>query len=136
MPTTAMTLFYDGYCPLCLIEIKKLMSLDKQQQISFVDIHSNQFIQQYSELDQKNLDARIHAYLANGQLINGLDVTYLAWKLVGKGWVYAPLRWPVISWFADHVYTFFAIHRHRISYLLTGKKRCVPCETNQGGADV
>lgn len=128
MNSDSLTIFYDGYCPLCMAEMNKLISLDKQQKITFVDIQDDTFHSQYPHLDWQTLNARIHGYLSNGQLISGLDVTYLAWKLVGKGWVYAPLRWPLTRWFADLVYIFFAKHRYRISYFLTGKKRCVPCE--------
>jgi predicted DCC family thiol-disulfide oxidoreductase YuxK len=136
MQNSPLTIFYDGYCPLCSIEMNKLKQLDKQQNISFVDIQEPSFSTQYPHLDWQALDARIHGYLADGSLITGLDVTYLAWKLVGKGWVYAPLRWPVISWFADIAYNIFAKHRHRISSFLTGKKRCKPCEIKGGKIDV
>lgn len=129
MQNPPLTIFYDGYCPLCLIEMNKLKELDKPQNIMFVDIQTAAFSELYPHLDWQALNARIHGYLADGSLISGLDVTYLAWKLVGKGWVYAPLRWPVISWFADIAYNIFAKHRYCISYLLTGKKRCAPCET-------
>lgn len=122
-----LTLFYDGFCPLCLAEMRKLKSLDKKNNLTFIDIQHPDFSTDYPELDWKALDARIHGQLDNGQMVTGLDVTYLAWKLVGKGWVYAPLRWPVFRWFADKFYVFFAKHRYRISYLLTGKKRCTQC---------
>ncbi|MFQ3189936.1 MAG: putative DCC family thiol-disulfide oxidoreductase YuxK [Paraglaciecola sp.] len=131
-----LTIFYDGYCPLCSIEMNKLKHLDKQQNIKFVDIQEPSFFVDYPDLDWQTLDDRIHGYLADGSMISGLDVTYLAWKLVGKGWVYAPLRWPVIRWFADIAYNIFAKYRHRISYLLTGKKRCTPCENKGGKVDV
>lgn len=129
MQNSPLTIFYDGYCPLCLVEMDKLKQLDTQQNITFVDIQAPSFLAHYPQLDWQALNARIHGYLADGSLISGLDVTYLAWKLVGKGWVYAPLRWPIIRWFADIAYNVFAKHRYRISYLLTGKKRCIPCET-------
>lgn len=131
-----LTIFYDGYCPLCLMEMNKLKQLDKDHQITFVDIQQATFALSYPQLDWQALNARIHGYLPDGTLVSGLDVTYLAWKLVGKGWVYAPLRWPVISWFADRAYNIFATHRYRISYLLTGKKRCVPCEIQGEKPDV
>jgi predicted DCC family thiol-disulfide oxidoreductase YuxK len=38
------------------------------------------------------------------------------------------LRWPIISWFADRAYNFFARHRYTISYLLTGQKRGKQCD--------
>lgn len=128
MQDKSLIVFYDGFCPLCLAEMSKLKKFDKHKVIDFVDIQGESFRIEYPELEWRALNARIHGYLANGTLISGLDVTYLAWKLVGKGWVYAPLRWPVIKWFADKAYNGFAKHRYSISFLLTGKKRCLPCE--------
>lgn len=136
MQSDSLTIFYDGYCPLCLLEMNKLKELDVNNRIVFEDIQQPSFSVEYPDLDWSSLNARIHGYLADGSLISGLDVTYMAWKLVGKGWVYAPLRWPVISWFADIAYNIFAKHRYRISYLLTGKKRCVPCEKIASKQDV
>lgn len=127
----ALTIFYDGYCPLCMLEMRKLKSLDVDQAISFINIQHPSFAQQYPHLDWQKLNARIHVQLENGQLVDGLDATYLAWKSVGRGWVYAPLCWPVIRWFADHLYRFFARYRYQISYLLTGKKRCSQCSPGE-----
>lgn len=121
------TIFYDGYCPLCMIEMNKLASLDKANKIRFMDIQKPEFSQQFPHLDWQALNNRIHVMLENGSLVSGLDATHLVWKQVGKGWVYAPLRWPLIRWFADRLYNLFARHRYRISYLLTGKQRCAAC---------
>ena len=118
------TIFYDGDCPLCMAEMKHLMKRNTQQRLHFVDINHPSFVVSYPGLDRQALDARIHGRWSDGRTLTGLDVTYTAWKLVGKGWLYAPLRWPVIRWFADHAYIFFARHRHQISRLLTGKSRC------------
>lgn len=129
-----LIIFYDGYCPLCLAEMKKLRQLDDKQQLGFVDIQQAEFEKNYPQLDWQTLNARIHALLPDGNLISGLDATYLAWKLVGKGWVYAPTRWPVIRWFADKAYLLFARHRYTLSFWLTGKRRldakpyCSSCE--------
>ena len=82
------------------------------------------FPERYPDLNLDDLNARIHGQLEDGTMITGLDVTHKAWSLVGVGWLYAPLRWPVIRWFADRFYIFFAKHRYRISYWLTGKERC------------
>lgn len=125
---TALTLFYDGHCPLCAIEMRHLKKYDSDNRIAFVDIMSADFLRDYPELDWQALNDRIHARLPDGTMIVGLDVTHKAWSLVGKGWLYAPLRWPVIRYFADKFYLVFAKHRYRISYWLTGKKRCAQCE--------
>jgi predicted DCC family thiol-disulfide oxidoreductase YuxK len=34
----------------------------------------------------------LHALDNEGNLLLGLDAAYRAWQLVGKGWLYAPLR--------------------------------------------
>lgn len=125
-----LTLFYDGFCPLCVAEMNKLRKYDVDQNLIFEDIQSQDFSARYPELDWSSLNARIHGQLEDGRLISGLDVTYLAWKAVGKGWVYAPLRWPVIRWLADAIYLLFARYRYSISFILTGKKRCRVCENS------
>lgn len=139
--TTQLIVFYDGHCPLCLAEMNRLKQLDRQQKLDFVDIQTPSFTQNYPQLNWSALNARIHAQLPNGRLISGLDVTYLAWQLVGKGWVYAPTRWPVIRWFADYAYVIFARHRYTLSFWLTGKRRtqipnkCTSCQPDKGSAN-
>ena len=129
-----MIIFYDGYCPLCMAEMNHLRKRDKHQRLKLVDIQDPDFSVQYPTLDWHALNARIHALRDDGTLMTGLDVTHEAWKAVGMGWVYAPLRWPVIRIFADMFYNVFAKHRYTISFLLTGKKRtcerCIPGEPN------
>ena len=78
MQNSSLTIFFDGYCPLCSIEMNKLKQLDKQKKIKFVDIQEASFFVDYPHLDWQTLDARIHGYLADGSMISGLDVTYLA----------------------------------------------------------
>ena len=126
-----LTILYDGHCPLCLVEMTKLKSLDTKQNLAFVDIHQANFSQVYPDLDWHTLNASIHGIKESGDIISGLDALHLAWGLVGKGWVYAPLRWPIIRWFADRLYMLFARHRYAISYLLTGQKRCQQCEAGK-----
>ena len=82
------------------------------------------FATQYPTLDWQALNDRIHGITQDGEILIGLDATHRAWSEVGKGWVYAPLRWPIIRYFADKAYLIFAKNRYKISYWLTGKKRC------------
>lgn len=120
----AFTIFYDGLCPLCEIEMAHLKKRNTEGQLNFVDITEPEFGENYPNLDWHALDARIHGMTEDGSMLIGLDVTHKAWSLVGHTWLYAPLRWPVIRFFADKAYLFFAKHRNTISYWLTGKKRC------------
>lgn len=120
---TKLTIFYDGTCPLCAKEMKALANHDTHQHIRTVDIHSDEF-SSYPQIDADKANTILHALDNNGQLYLGLDVTYRAWQLVGRGWLYAPLRWPLIKPVADRLYLRFANNRYRISYWLTGKSRC------------
>lgn len=123
----AFTIFYDGQCPLCAIEMKHLQKKNTQGKLAFVDIMSEDFSTQYPSLDWHALNERIHGMTQDGTMLIGLDATHRAWSEVGRGWLYAPLRWPGIRFFADKLYLVFAKNRYKVSYWLTGKKRC---ETN------
>jgi len=120
---TKLTIFYDGFCPLCVKEMEKLKSYDHHNVILIIDIHTSAF-KQYPEINANEASTILHGIDAQNQLILGLDVTYQAWHLVGKGWVYAPLRWAVFKPLADKAYLHFARNRYRWSKLLTGKSRC------------
>ncbi len=118
-----MIIFYDGHCPLCRKEMMHLKRYDKSHVIQFEDIQQDDFSQRFNELDWHELNNRIHVQQSDGSLLTGLDATHAAWKAVGKGWLYAPLRWPLIRPVANTAYTQFARHRYKISYWLTGKQR-------------
>lgn len=130
------TVYYDGACPLCSIEIDHLKKHDKDNKLGFVDISQPAFINDNPQLDFEAMNARIHGQTKDGQWLVGLDVTHRAWSLVGKTWLYAPLRWPVVRIFADKFYLWFAKHRHTIASFLTRKKhrnemrqsQDIPCE--------
>ncbi|MGF1832354.1 thiol-disulfide oxidoreductase DCC family protein [Photobacterium sanguinicancri] len=120
---TKLTVFYDGTCPLCSKEMAALAARDKQHFIQTVDIYSDAF-SAYPQIDANAANTVLHALDDKGQLLLGLDVTHRAWQIVGRGWLYAPLRWPLIKPLADRFYLYFAKNRYRFSYWFTGKSRC------------
>ncbi|MGP8308639.1 thiol-disulfide oxidoreductase DCC family protein [Vibrio sp. YIC-376] len=120
---TKLTIFFDGTCPLCAKEMRALKQQDTHQHIRTVDIYSDDFLH-YPQIDAAHANTILHAIDDNGTLLLGLDVTYRAWQLVGRGWLYAPLRWSLIKPVADWLYLRFANNRYRISYWLTGRSRC------------
>ena len=125
---TELTIFYDGGCPLCAMEMRHLSRYDGEQKIALQDIHAKGFAQRFPHIDPVRADQILHAQLASGEMIYGLDVTYTAWMLVGKRHWVAALRWPVVKQVSHCMYLFFAKHRTRISRLLTGSDRCEVCE--------
>ncbi|OHY94525.1 redox protein [Vibrio rotiferianus] len=120
---TKLTVFYDGTCPLCAKEMNALKQRDTKQQIKTVDIYSDAFAD-YPQIDPDQANTILHALNEKDELLLGLDVTHRAWQLVGRGWLYAPLRWRIIKPVADWLYLKFASNRYRVSYLLTGRSRC------------
>lgn len=120
---TKLTIFYDGTCPLCTKEMHALKQRDVKQAIKIVDIYSDDF-SDYPQIDAQKANTILHALNDNNELILGLDVTHRAWQLVGRGWLYAPLRWPLLKPIADWLYLRFANNRYRVSYWLTGSSRC------------
>ncbi len=122
-----LTIFYDGTCPLCAKEMRSLKEHDAKGLLKTVDIYSDEF-SHFPEINPDEANRILHAIDSKGQLILGLDAAHKAWTLVGKGKLYAPLRWRLVKPVADTFYLFFAKHRYRISYLLTGKSRCKSCQ--------
>ncbi|MGY5747166.1 thiol-disulfide oxidoreductase DCC family protein [Vibrio antiquarius] len=120
---TKLTIFYDGTCQLCAKEMHALKRRDVKQAIKIVDIYSDDF-SDYPQIDAQKANTILHALNDNNELILGLDVTHRAWQLVGRGWLYAPLRWPLLKPIADWLYLRFANNRYRVSYWLTGNSRC------------
>ena len=125
-----MIIFYDGHCPLCRKEMDHLRRYNTDGVLRFEDIQQDDFEHRYPQLDWDALNNRIHVQRPDGTVVTGLDATHAAWQAVGKGWLYAPLRWPLIRHVADYAYSLFARHRYSISYWLTGQKRGCGCADN------
>lgn len=122
-----LTVFYDGFCPLCVAEMSRLRKLDNKGVIRLVDVQQQEQMANFSEINKESALNILHGIDDNGRILKGLDVTCLAWHLVGRGWLVAPLRWPLVKGIADRVYLWFAPNRYRISGLLTGRQRCTQC---------
>lgn len=129
--STKLTLFYDGGCPLCVKEMKHLKAKDKLQNLKFENIWAVDFAERYPHIDVAEANRILHGQKANGEMIYGLDVTHAAWSAVGRGWITAMLRWPIVKWFADKGYLFFARNRNGISKLITGQERCLQCSLDE-----
>jgi len=113
--TPELRIYFDGLCPLCMAEIRHMRRLDLRGALDLQDINALDFQTRFPHIDKGAADRVLHGELPDGSLILGLDVTCLAWKLVGKGHWFSFLRWPLIRPVADCAYRFFARHRHRIS---------------------
>ena len=111
-----LTFLYDGGCPLCRRETDFLKGRDKFGEIRFVDISSDDYDpRNFQNISFEKAMSNLHGILHNGNLIKGLDVLAYAYKLVGLGWVYFPIKIPIISDLLKTFYSFWAKYRLKIT---------------------
>lgn len=126
--TPELTIFIDGGCPLCVLEMRHLKNKDVHNKIAIIDILDDSFTSRFPHINAEQAMTVLQAQLADGSGLSGLDVTHKAWSLVGQGWRTGFLRWPFIRPVADRFYYYFANNRNFISKVLTGKSRINDCQ--------
>ena len=129
---SVLTVFFDSQCPICSREIDYLASRDTGSCMNFVDLHSKTFAEKYPQVDFDDANRILYGIRRNGDVIRGLDVTIEAWRLIGKGWLVAPLNWPFIRPLAEGAYRWFARHRLKIAELMGGRRSCRACSIREG----
>ena len=121
-----ITFLHDGECPLCAREVAMLRRLDRGRgRLAFDDIAAPAFDASRYGRSQAELMARIHGLLADGTVIEGVEVFRRAYAAVGLGWLVAPTRWPLLRPLSDAAYRWFARNRLR----LTGRNEA--CATDR-----
>lgn len=123
-----LTIYYDGNCPLCSLEMKKLKLCDNNQRIILVDLQQDDFNTRFPHIDVTRALQILHGEY-QGKLLLALDVTHRAWTLVGRGVLVAPLQFPIIKQVAHVSYLLLAKYRYPISNFLyqhfgIGTKTC------------
>lgn len=126
MTSPEFTILIDGDCPLCRHEANLMRRLDKGRgNLELVDIAEPGFDASRYGTTYDTVMGHIHGVLPDGTLVTGMEVFRRAYAAVGFGWVLGWTRLPLIRWFADRVYSFFA--RYRLA--LTGRKNA--CDTGR-----
>jgi predicted DCC family thiol-disulfide oxidoreductase YuxK len=103
-------LLYDGECPLCVREVNFLQKRDRGRGlVSFVDIAEDDYDPtENGDVDFATAMGRIHAVLADGSVIQNVEVFRRVYEILGIGWIYAATKWPIIGPFVDHLYGIWA----------------------------
>ena len=111
-----LTFLYDGGCPLCRRETDFLKGRDKFGNIKFVDISSKDYDpKNYQNISFEEAMSNLHGILKNGNIIKGLDVLAYSYQIIGLGWVYFPVKVPIISYLLKIIYSFWAKYRLQIT---------------------
>lgn len=77
MTSPALTIWYDGACPLCIREIALMQRLDRKGRIAFVDLTSSDTP---CPLDRQLMLARFHATTAQGETLSGAAAFAAMWR--------------------------------------------------------
>lgn len=101
------TLYYDGQCPLCSSEVRRLAALSDKH-LACVDVHSTDL-----ETEEKTAMLKVlHYRTEHGEWLTGLDANIAAWQHTKLGFLFRWLRWPVIRTVADKIYSAWAVIRY------------------------
>ena len=107
---TALTVLYDGSCPLCRREIavyRDLQPLQPGSPVSFADI-SNAAVPLPAGTTREQLLARFHVQGPDGQLFSGAQAFLALWAaLPGWRWLALAGRLPGASWVMERMYRLF-----------------------------
>ena len=106
------TLYYDGACPICRAEVKKLAGFTKGT-LDLRDIHA--LDGEDSRLDKTSLLSRLHLRTAQGEWITGLQANIRAWRHTPFGFLWLMLDWPLIRIASHACYELWLRHRNRSS---------------------
>ncbi|MCX5943327.1 MAG: DUF393 domain-containing protein [Cyanobacteria bacterium] len=117
MANPALTLLFDGACPLCQREVEALRSRDQGNgRIYFVDIDAPDYDPAaHGGISYRAAMGRIHAIGADGRVIVDVAAFREAYRLVGLGWLYAPTTWPLLKPVVDGIYGHWATWRLKLT---------------------
>ncbi len=112
MTSPAVTVWYDGACPLCLREIALMRRLDKARRIDFIDVAPEDAA---CPIDRALLLARFHAREAGGPVLDGAAAFAAMWRAIpGLRWLGLMARNDVVLAGLERLYGLFLKVRPRL----------------------
>ena len=104
------TLYFDGQCPLCSREIKKLKERVKEP-ICFVDVHHAALPEEQRRIFLKKL----HLF-KDGKVKVGFEANLALWLATPYGWFFSVFKLPIIFHFCNMIYNIWAKYRFAARY--------------------
>lgn len=114
MSDTAIDVFYDGACPVCVREVRMIRRLDRRGKVAFTDIAAPDFDPATAGIPMDALMARIHGRLPDGTVVKEVEVFRVIYSAIGFSWLVALTRLPGIRQVLDVLYRWFARNRVRL----------------------
>ena len=127
------TVYFDGGCPLCTLEIEHYASQPGSEQLDFVDV-SDQEVELAPDLSLLAARKRFHVRLADGTLVSGARAFVAIWNVL-PGWYWAArmARIPGGKSILEGAYRLFLPVRPMLSKLAgkLGAKAANPCSDHK-----
>ena len=106
-PTKAVTIYFDGSCPLCRVEITYFKTRMESDDVTFEDV-SKTNAQLGPDLDPPQAMARFHARRADGCLVSGPDAFAEIWgRVPGWRWMASLSQRKELRWLFEQAYRVF-----------------------------
>ncbi|MCA7925450.1 DUF393 domain-containing protein [Burkholderia cenocepacia] len=115
MNASELVLYFDGRCPLCVAEIRRLGEHDVRHRLAFVDIAEPGFDPAPLGVDLPALNRELHARLPDGRMLTGIDSILAAHTLLGRRGLVRLLRVPAMRAVFASLYRRLAGNRQAVS---------------------
>lgn len=103
----ALTVLYDGACPLCRREIGVYAGLRPDTPLRFADV-SDASLRLPPGTSRRQLLARFHVRTGDGRLLDGAQAFLALWSVLpGWRWLARAGRLPGVAWAMERLYRLF-----------------------------
>ena len=100
----ALTVWYDGDCPICTVEIGLMRRLDRASAIEFVDLS----LPSACPNDREGRLARLHAQPRGGRMVAGAEAFVAMWRVLpGLRPLASLASAPPVLWLLECAYRLF-----------------------------
>lgn len=124
--SSAITVFYDGACPLCAAEIGYYRRRRGADRVGWVDVSACPSENVAPGLTRDQALKRFHIQDADGRLISGGQAFAVLWTaLPGYSWIGKLFRLKPLGWAIDHAYDGFLKWRPRLQAVARRTTRLV-----------
>lgn len=108
----AITVFYDGACPVCVKEMHQYQRFEKSGQIIWFDITGQEDWLLERNIDPEAALLELHVLTPEGEVVKGVDAFILLWQ---RAPLLRPVAWiaslPLLKGFIKHSYGWFTRRR-------------------------
>lgn len=112
------TIYYDGACPLCALEINHYKRQNGSENLCFTDVSRND-TDPGADLDRAAALARFHVRASDGSLLSGAAAFVSIWDELPKWrWAARLARLPGAMWLLERGYRAFLPMRPKLAALL------------------